>query len=143
MQGGCASQWDRQAQQSNGLLDFVGRMARGPRENVVPVERRSGRAVEIASATAIAERGGTTYVSGVLKQGFEAVGDDDGYIEVRVLGPDRQLVSAVKVDYSPKPIPTTYHSVVGRAYFGVRLPFVPTPNSIIQIIFHEDERAGR
>ena len=134
---GCAN-LRREAQRSDGLLDFVQALVGHPRVDVVPIERVSGRAGEIVTAHAEADRKGGTYVSGTLHNGFGYSEIYDAHIDVNVLGTNRQLVSTLSTDYFPRPIPITYHGMTGRAWFSVRLPFVPPAGSTVQVVFHQD-----
>ncbi len=136
---GCAN-LGRETQRSDGLLDFVVALAGHPRQDVVPVERFSGRAGEIVSAHAEADQRGGTYVSGTLHKGFGYSGVQDAHVDVKVLGRDRLLIAALATDFLPRPIPTDYHGITGRAWFSVRLPFVPTAGSTIQVIYHQIDR---
>lgn len=136
---GCAN-LGRAAQRSDGLLDFVVALAGHPRLDVVPVERISGRAGEIISAHAEVDHWGGTYVSGTLHNGFGYSDVQDAHVDVKVIGRDRQLIAALATDYFPRPIPRDYHGTIGRALFSVRLPFVPTAGSTIQVIFHQIDR---
>ena len=136
---GCAN-LGREAQRSDGLLDFVVALAGHPRLDVVPVERISGRAGEIVSAHAEVDRRGGTYVSGTLHNGFGYSDVQDAHVDVRVSGSDRQLIAALATDYFPRPIPRDYHGTIGRASFSVRLPFVPAAGSTIQVIYHQTDR---
>lgn len=138
---GCTSEVGRKAQNSDGFIDFVGALVGRSRPDVVPVERVSNRMVEIVTAHAEAGPGGTTYVSGVLKRGFEMGDDGDAHIDVQVLAADRRPVAAFATDFTPRPIPATYRSVVGRSYYVVRLPFVPQPGATIQVLCHRTRLA--
>ena len=70
------------------------------------------------------------------------MGDDsEAHIDVKVLAADRRPVAAVATDYTPRPIPETYRSVVGRSHYGVRLPFVPQPGTTIQVFCHRTKLA--
>lgn len=131
---GCANV-NREAQHSDGLIDFVVALAGHPRKDVVPVERFSDRAGEIITAHAEVDRRGGTYVSGMLRSGFGYEDVDDAHIEVKVIGPDRRIVAALTSEYFPNPIPNGYHGTPGRASFSVRLPFVPSVGSTIQVSF--------
>ena len=131
---GCAN-IAREAQRSDGFLDFVVAIAGRPRKDVVPVERVSERTGEIVSAHAEVDHRGGTYVSGILHKGFGYEGVYDAQIDVKVLDSDRQLVTSLTTDFFPRPIPNDYHGTIGRAWFSVRLPFVPTPGSTIQVIY--------
>ncbi len=131
---GCAN-LGREAQRSDGLADFVQAVAGHPREEVVPVERFSERSGEIVAAHAEADHRGGTYVSGILHKGFGYEGVSDANIHIKVFGSDRQLIAALTTDFFPRPIPNDYHGTIGRAWFGVRLPFVPPAGSTIQVSY--------
>ncbi len=132
---GCAN-LAREAQRSDGFLDFVVAIAGRPRKDVVPVKRVSEQAGEILTAHAEVDHRGGTYVSGMLRSGFGYEGVFDAHVDVKVFGPDRLLITTLVTDYSPRPIPNDYHGTPGRAWFSVRLPFVPTPGSSIVVSFH-------
>ena len=109
---GCANM-AREAQRSDGFLDFVVAIAGRPRRDVVPVERFSERTGEIVSAHAEVDHRGGTYVSGILHEGFGYEGVFDAQIDVKVLDSDRQLVTSLTTDSFPRPIPNDYHGIIG------------------------------
>ncbi len=139
LSAGCISV-QRSAERSDGLLDFVAALVGHPRQDVVPVERFSGRAGEIVSSHAEADRRGGTYVSGTLHNGLGYSDIHNAHVDVRVLGRNRRLIAALATDFFPRPIPNDYHGTIGRAWFGVRLPFVPAAGSTIQVIYHQTDR---
>ena len=133
---GCAN-LGKEARRSDGLIDFIPALAGHPRKDVVPVERCSGRAGEIVTAHAEADRAGSTYVSGILQQRVGYGGIYNAHIDVKVLGPDRGLVTALATDYFPRPVPNSYRGHTGRSSFSTQLPFIPTPGSTVQVAFHQ------
>lgn len=134
---GCASSnLGRQAQNSDGFFDFAWAVAGHPRKNVVPVQRISARGGEIATAHAEATGGGSTRVSGIVKNDFGYNATEDAHVDVRVLGPGGRLVAGRATTYFPRPVPATYHGVVGRSYYSVKLAFLPSPDSTVQVAFH-------
>lgn len=108
-----------------------------PGKDVVPVEPLPVSAGEILTAHAEADRTGGTYVSGTLHNGFGYSEIYDAHIDVNVLGSNRQILSTSSTHYLPRPIPITYHGITGRAWFSVRLPFVPAAGSTVQVVFHQ------
>lgn len=65
LSAGCAHLGE-EARRSDGLLDFLQARAGHLRRDALPVERVSGRTVEIVTAHAEADRAGRTRVSGML-----------------------------------------------------------------------------
>ena len=137
--GGCADV-DQAARRSDGLLDFLGALAGCSHQDVVPVERISGRAGEIVTAHAEAAGSGRTRVAGSVRNGFGFSGVCDSHVDVKVLGEGRRLVAALATDFFPRPIPADYRGQPRRAFFSARLPFVPAAGSTIQVAFHQKSR---
>ena len=126
----------REAQRSDGLLDFLGALGSHPRPDVVPVERVSGRAGTIVAAHAEADGSDGTQVTGILHKGFGYGGVYNAHIDVKVLGPNRQLITGLATNYFPRPIPNDYRSKIGRSWFSTRLPLVPKTDSTMQVAYH-------
>jgi hypothetical protein len=137
---GCESL--RKGEQADGILDFVMILANTAKPDVAPIERDSTGDGEIATARAVADRGGRASVRGSVKKhsGAGWVSGAFSHVDVLVLNSHRDMVESHTTTFSPSLIPVTQRGIEGRAHYHAALETVPPPGSVIRVVFHNIPR---
>jgi hypothetical protein len=93
--------------------------------------------VEILSPQVI-EKASSVTVFGSLRRSTPWAGTDWGFLEIALFDEHGRLIKRVAADYSPKPIPESFHSPYQpRAHFSASINGVNRPVTSVLIRYHD------
>ena len=138
----CAQDHNSTLYRSTGLFDAL-LSASGSQKDAVPVEFQSSstypKAHIIAARAVFASPGIQVY--GYVRNSF-GVSGSRGHVDIILRLENGQLVSAVPVDYFPRPIPPILRGSGGRSRFSAHFAEVPNGLASVIVRYHGGEKSN-
>lgn len=134
---GCSSPVTQRAQRADGLLGFI---FDRPGADVVPIERISSRAGEVATAHATADGPGLR-VSGLVRRNSIVEPRFGAHVDVFIVDARGKTIASTAADYLPRTIPRRVRGSFGQSHYTARFPSFPPPGSSVRVRFHAMRKA--
>ncbi len=132
---GCASDFNRQAQHADGLIDFAFALGGCEHTHIAPVEIVSSRSAQITNAHAVADRGQMLVYGYVQRLALISPGPG-AHVDVLLIGADGKTIAHASDKYLSSML-SHRHRGGGdpRVMFPARLP-LPPAGARVQVIHH-------